>query len=101
MLGEGFHFFVIHAVDFVGSDFFGAIEASVCGHGWSFDKLIVLPVTARGGDFADVDFWVEVGGEGLAVIACIYVDDIDFGDFIEFVLELPFCKDVCDAGVEA
>ena len=38
--------------------------------------LAVLPVESFLGDFADVDFRVEVGGESLVVIAGIAVDNV-------------------------
>ena len=34
-----------------------------------FDPLAMFPVTAAGCYFADIDFGIEIGGEGLAVIA--------------------------------
>ncbi len=52
-----------------------------CGH-----PLAILPVTAVLCDFADVDFRVEVGGESLAVVSGIAVDDVEGLHLREIVL---------------
>ena len=48
--------------------------------------LAVLPVAALLRDLADVDFGVEVGGEGLAVIAGVAVHDVQRVHLAEVVL---------------
>ena len=63
--------------------------------------LAVLPVAAALGDFADVDFGVEVGGEGLAVVAGVAVDDVEILHLAEVVLGGIGRKHTADAGVEA
>ena len=100
VLGEGFEFLVIHPVDFVTADAFGAGEALVLGHRGSLDELAVFPVAALGGDFADVDLRVEVGGEGVAVVAAVDVDDVERVDLVEVVLERPGGENIGDAGVK-
>ena len=48
--------------------------------------MAVLPVAAGGGDFAEVDLGVEVGGESIAVVAAVAVEDVDGVDGVELVL---------------
>ena len=50
------------------------------------DPFAVLPVAAFLGDFADVDFGVEVGGECLAVVAGVAVHDVEGVHLAEVVL---------------
>ena len=57
-------------------------------------------MAALGGDLADVDFRVEIGGEGLAVVAAVDVDDVERVDLVEVVLERPGGEHVGHAGVE-
>ena len=70
-------------------------------HRSGFDEFAALPVAAFGGDFANVDFRVEIGGKGAAVVATVHVDDVERMDFIEMVLQCPCCENIGDAGVEA
>jgi co-chaperonin GroES (HSP10) len=46
-------------------------------HGRDLDPLAVLHIAAGGGDLAQVDLGVEVGGERIAVIAAVAVEDVD------------------------
>ena len=55
-------------------------------HGRDLDPVAVLPVAAGGRDLAQVDFRVEVGGEGVAVVAAVAVEDVDGVDGVELVL---------------
>ena len=55
-------------------------------HGRDLDPMAVLPVAAGGGDFAEVDLGVEVGGESIAVVAAVAVEDVDGVDGVELVL---------------
>jgi len=55
-------------------------------HGRDLDPVAVLPVAAGGGDFAEVDLGVEVGGESIAVVAAVAVEDVDGVDGVELVL---------------
>ena len=45
----------------------------------------IFPMLGFGGDFADVDFRVEVSGKGQAVVARVGVDDVQLVDFVEQV----------------
>ena len=85
---------MVHAVDFIGAHFLRAVEALVHAHGGRFPEGSVFPVAAGGRHLADVDFRVEIGGEGLAVVAAVDVDDVQRVDFIKMVLERPGREDV-------
>ena len=104
MRGDVFHqrfeFLVIHPVDFIGAHAVRAGEGLVERHRRGFDKRAVLEMAALGGDLADVDFRVEIGGEGLAVVAAVHVDDVERVDFVEMVLERPGGEHIGHAGVE-
>ncbi len=63
--------------------------------------LAVLPVESLLCDFADVDLGVEVGGEGLVVVAGIAVYDVQILDFLEVVLGGVCRIDAGHARVEA
>ena len=65
------------------------------------DPLAILPVFAALRDFAQVNFRVEVGSEGLAVVAVIAVDDVDFADLVEQLFLGVGAVDVRLAGIEA
>ena len=69
-------------------------------HRRSFDELAILEMPALGGDLADVDFRVEIGGKRLAVVATVDVDDVERVDFIEMVFQRPSGENVGHAGVE-
>jgi len=53
------------------------------------------------GDLADVDLGVEVGGEGVAVVTGVAVEDVDGFDAVVVVLLGPGAEDVGDPGIEA
>ena len=106
VLHEAFHLLVVHAVDLVGAHAVGAFETFVHGHRVGLDELPVLavepfPVAALGAHLADVDLRIEVGREGLAVVAAVHVHDVDRLDLVEEVLGHPGGEDVGGAGVEA
>ena len=77
---------MIHAVDIESTNTFRTGVFLLHGHGRGFNKFAIFPVTAGSCDFADVDFGIEVGGKGIAVITGIDVDDVDVVDFVEVVL---------------
>lgn len=101
VLHEAFHFFMVHAVDFIGAYLLGAGEALVHAHGRGFLKFPVFPVAAGRGDFTDIDFRVEVGSKGFAVVAPVDVNDVQRVNFIKMVFERPGGEYVGDAGVKA
>lgn len=94
VLGEGFHFLVVHPVDRVASDTFGTGELLLHGHRRTFLESTVFPVSARSSHFADVDLRVEVCGKGLAVVATIDIDNIEVVDFVKVVLQSPRGKHI-------
>ena len=48
--------------------------------------LTVLPAVDRAGEFAEIDFRVEIGGEVLAVRTGVDVEDVDRLDLVEVLL---------------
>ncbi len=74
---EQVHVFLAHLVEVV---------LPLDAHGGDLHPAAVLPVAAGGGDFPDVDFRVEVGGERVAVVAAVAVQDVDGVDGVELVL---------------
>ena len=63
--------------------------------------LAILVVLTLLRDLADVDLGVEVGGEGLVVVAAVAVYDIEVMDFVEVVLGCVGREDARDPWVEA
>ena len=49
--------------------------------------FVGVPVATRSRDFAEVDFRVEVRCELVTVIAAVAVEDVDFFDGVELVLQ--------------
>ena len=91
VLGERFDFFVVQQVHVLLAHFVKHVFA-LDAHGRDFDPvalavLVGVPVAARSGNFAQIDFGVEVRRELVAVIAAVAVEDVDFFDGIELVLE--------------
>ena len=70
-------------------------------HGGDFHPVAVLPVGAGGGHLPQVHFGVEVGGEGIAVVAAVAVQDVDGVDLVEQVLLGVGAVGLGDAGVKA
>ena len=52
------------------------------------------------GDFANVDFGVEVGGKGLTMVAAVAIQDVERVDPVEIMLLQIGREHACDAGVE-
>ena len=52
-------------------------------HGFGLHPVAVLPVGAVGGNLADVDLRVKVGGERVAVVAAVAVEDVDVVDLVK------------------
>ena len=53
---------------------------------FSLNPLSIFVVLSFLCDFSDVDFWVEVGGKSLMMVACIAIDDIQIMYLIEIML---------------
>jgi hypothetical protein len=101
VLGQGLQLFVVKAVDVLGANAVRKGEAAFQLQGFGFNPLAVFPVTAVGGDFAQVDLGIKIGGKGFAVIACVAVDDVERVDAAEVVLQGVGGIDVGDAGIKA
>ena len=100
VLHQGFQFLVVHEEALLGADAVGEVVGHGPGQGIGLHPFAAFPVTAAGGHFADVDLGVEVGGEGLAVVTGVAVDDVQHMHFVQLVLHDPGREDVGDAGVE-
>ena len=79
----------------------GIFHRFVDGHRVDFNPLAVFPVFAALGDFADIDFGIEVGGESFAMVAGIAVHDIQIMDFIEIMFGGVSGINTSYTGVEA
>ena len=91
VLGERFDFFVVQQVHVLLADFVEHVF-TLDAHGRDFDPMALavfvgIPVAARSGNFAEVDFGVEVRGELVTMVAAVAVENIDFLDGVELVLE--------------
>ncbi len=90
---------MIHEVHILGADLI-EIECLLVAERRTFDPLPVFPVTRRGGHFADVDFRIEIGGEMLAMVAAIAIENVERVDRVEQMLLDVGGKYAGDAGVE-
>ena len=54
--------------------------------GFRLNPFAIFPIQAFLGNLADVDFWVEVGGESLVVVASVTVNDIQVLNLLEVML---------------
>ena len=70
-------------------------------HGLGLYPVAVLPVGAVGGNLANVDLRVKVGGERVAVVAAVAVEDVDVVDLVKLVFQSIGGKDAGDARVKA
>ena len=61
----------------------------------------LLPGIDNAGEFAEVDFRVEIGGEIFAVAAGIDIDDVDIGDLVEIFVLGQLGIGIDDARIEA
>ena len=98
-LGEAFELLVIHHVHVLGADRL-EVEFDLLAHCRGLDELAVFPVARRRGDFADVDFRIEIGGEGLPVIAAVAIEDVELADRLELVLLQPHGEHAGNARIE-
>ena len=60
----------------------------------------IFPIKSLLRDFADVDFGIEVGGKGFAVVTSVAVYDVEIVDFVEVVLCCVSSVDRGDPRVE-
>ena len=79
----------------------GEVVGAVDLHGLGLDPVAVLPVAAVGRDLAQVDLRVEVGGEGIAVVAAVAVQDVDGVDLVKIMLQRIGREHAGDAGIKA
>ena len=100
VLAEGLELLVVEEVDVLLAD---AVEVELALHRQRVGllPLALLPVATLRGDLANVDLRVEVGGEGVAVVAAVGIQDVDAVDLVEQVLLGVGAVDVGHARVEA
>ena len=85
VLAEGLDLLMMQQVHILLADLIKVVLA-LDTHGRDLDPLAVLHIAAGGGDLAQVDLGVEVGGECIAVIAAVAVEDVDGVDGVELML---------------
>ena len=69
-------------------------------HGGDLDPVAVLPVAAGSGNLPQVYLGVEVGGEGVAVVAAVAVQNVNGVDLVELVLFGVGAVGLGDAGIK-
>ena len=99
-LDERFEFLVPEEVAFARPDL-RIVDRLVFGHRRDFVEFSVFVELALLGDFADVDFRVEVRRERLSVISRVAIDDIERVYFVEIVLLAVSGIDVGNARIES
>ncbi|MNQ89975.1 hypothetical protein D3C85_1053000 [compost metagenome] len=99
-LGQRLQFLMVHEVHVLLTHAL-EIEGLLVAQGRALDPLAVFPVTRVGGHFAQVDFRVEVGGEGQTRVAAVAVQDVERVDPVQQVLLGVGGEDRGHAGVEA
>ena len=85
VLDQALQLFVMEQVALAGADV-GIGKRTVYFEGFGFNPLAVFPIETLLGNFANVDFGIEVGGKGLVVIAGVAVDNIE----ILYLVEVMF-----------
>ena len=83
--GQRLDFLVVEQVHVLAADLVEVV-LPLDGHGGDFDPVAVLPVGAGRGNLAQVDLGIEVGGERVAVVAAVAVQNVDGVDLVEQVL---------------
>ncbi len=85
VLHQALQLLVVHQVALARADV-GVGERPVDSQRIGLDPFAVLVPESLLGDLADVDLWVEVGGESLVVVAGVAVHDVEGLDLVEVVL---------------
>ena len=70
-------------------------------HGRDLYPVTVLPIASGSADLAEINLWIEVGGEGITVIAAVAVQDVNRVDGIKFMLLCVSNISLGDTGIEA
>ena len=85
VLAQRFNFLVVQQVHILLTDLVKVIFP-LDAHGRDLDPLAVFHIAAGGRNFAQVDFGVKVGGEGIAMVAAVAVQDIDGVNGVKLML---------------
>ena len=99
-LREAFQLLVIHHVHVLEPHGL-EVELDLLRHRRGLDELAILPVPRRRGHFANVDFRVEIGGEMLAVVTAITIEDVERADGLELVFLEPHGEHAGHPRIEA
>lgn len=97
---QALQLFVVEEVRLFWTDFW-VVQGLVDAQRVDVHPFAVLPVFAALSDFADIDFWVEVGGECFVVVAGVAVYDIEIVHLVEVMFSSVGGVDGCAARVEA
>ena len=81
---QAFNFFVVQKVHILMPNLIKIIFA-LNAHSRNFYPFAVFPIAAGGRYFAQVNLGVEVGGEGITVVAAVAVQNINSIDGVELV----------------
>ena len=100
VLAEGLDLLVVQKVHILLADLVEGILA-LDAHGRDLHPLAVLHVAARCRYLTEVDLRVEVGREGIAMVAAVAVEDVDGVDAVKLVLRRICAVRLGHARVEA
>ena len=100
ILGEGLDLLVVQQIHVLLPDFLEVVLA-LDAHGGDLHPMAVLPIGAGSGHLTQVNLWVEVGGEGIAMIAAVAVENVDGVNLVEQVLLGVSAVRLRHAGIKA
>ena len=82
---KALQFFVVEQIGLARSDVWVG-EWLVDFERFCLNPFAILIIESFLGNLANVDFWIEVCGESLVVIACIAIHDVEIVNFVEIML---------------
>ena len=100
VLGKRLNFLVMQKIHILLTDLVEVVDA-LNRHRLRLHPMPVLPVATLRGNFADVDFGIEIGRKRIAMVAPIAVEDIQRLNRVEIVLLRIGREDLRYAGVES
>ncbi len=99
-LGQALDFLMVQQIHIFFADLIKIVFA-LDAHGRHFHPVPVFPVTPRCGNFAEVDFRIEIRCKRVTMVAAVAVEDIDRVDRIELMLFGIGAVSLGHAGIEA
>ena len=100
VLCQTFQFFVIHQIRFART-YIRIVQRLVYRQRICIFPFSVFEIFTTLGNFADVDFRIEVRSECFVMIACVAVDDVQIPDFVEMMFRCISCIYPCYARIES